>query len=114
MVGTAMRQSPSRLRSPQACALFPHRLGGRLVLVENPHLDVARWLVVEILLAVDGTARNIITITSLEHLRRLPLDGEGDFALLDRGPLLAGMAVELVAGARRHGDGLQPHLARRV
>jgi hypothetical protein len=36
------------------------------------------------------------------------------FALLDGSPLLAWMAVELVAGARRHGDGLQPHLARWV
>ena len=100
--------------SPHACALFHHRLGRRLALVENPHLDVARRPAGEILLAVDGTAWNMIMIAGLEHLRRLPLDGEGDFALLDGSPLLAWMAVELVAGARRHGDGLQPHLARWV
>jgi len=43
-----------------------------------------------------------------------PLTVKRDFALLDCGPLLAGMAVELVAGARRHGDGLQAHLTRRI
>src|SRR5438105_9288339 len=93
---------------------LPDRLGSRLVLVENPHLDVAGGLVGEVLLAVDGAARNMIVVAGLEHLRRLAFDGEGDLALLNRGPLVAGMAVELVAGARRHGDGLQPHLARRV
>src|SRR5215470_15204953 len=93
---------------PLAFALFRDRLGGRLVLVENPHLDVARRLVGEILLAVDGAARNVVTVACLEHVWRLPLDGEGDLSLLDRGPLLAGMAVKLVAGARRHRHRLQP------
>src|SRR5580704_12226230 len=104
----------TRPSAPRACALLRDLLGRRLVLVENPHLDVARRLVAEILLAVDGAARDIIVVAGLEHLRRLPLHREGDFALLDRGPLLAGMAMELVAGARWHGDGLQPHLACRV
>src|SRR5205085_1834856 len=92
-------------------SLFHDGLGRRLVLVENPHLDVARGPVGEILLAVNGAARNVVTLAGLKHLRRLSLDGEGDFAFLDRGPLVPRMAVELVAGARRHGDGLQPHLA---
>src|SRR5262249_11392036 len=91
-----------------------HLLGGRLVLVENPHLNIARRLVGEILLAVDGSARNVIAVADLQHLRRLALDGESDFALLNRRPLVAGMAVELVACARRHGHGLHPYLARRI
>src|SRR5438046_5763275 len=95
-----------------ALSLFANLLGGRHALVENPHLDVTRRLVGEILLAVDGAARHVVMVAGLEHLRRLSLDGEGDFTFLDRGPLLAGMAVELVAGAGRHGDGLQPPLGR--
>jgi len=36
----------------------------------------------------------------LEHPRRLALDGIGDFALLHRPPLIAGMAMERKVGAR--------------
>jgi hypothetical protein len=89
--GTAMARRSRDDGAPRdECALLVHLLGGRLVLIEDPHLDVARRLVAEILLAVDGAARNIIVVAGLEHLRRLPLDGERNFAFLDRGPLLAG------------------------
>src|SRR5437016_1422884 len=92
---TSSREEVSGIagQARQESALFRDLLGGRLVLVENPHLDVARRLVAQILLAMDGAARNIIPVAGLEHLRRLSLDGEGDVALLDRGPLVAGMAM---------------------
>src|SRR6266581_1662639 len=110
-VGLAARKTPT---SEPLHQLVGHCLRGRLALIENPHLDIARGLVGEILLAVNGSARNVIAVAGLQHLGRLALDGEGDFALLNRRPLVAGMAVELVACARRHGHGLHPHLARRV
>src|SRR5262245_49512455 len=90
-------------RSVIAAVLVQHLLRRRLALVEDAHLGVARRLVGEVLLAVDGAARDIIVLAGLEHLRRLALDREGDLALLHRRPLVAGMAVELVAGTRRHG-----------
>src|SRR5262252_845568 len=83
---------------------FLHPLSGWLVLVENPHLDVARRLVAQILLTVDGAARNIVAVAGLEHHWRLPLDRECDLALLDRGPLIAGVAVELIPGSGRRRD----------
>src|ERR1700674_5385259 len=94
--------------------LFRNRLGYRLALVENSHHDVARRLVAEVLLSVDGAARKVVTVVGLEHDWGLSLDSEGDFALLDRGPLIAGVAMELVAGAGRHGDGYHLYFARRV
>jgi hypothetical protein len=62
------------------------------------HIDITNHLVLrsallrasrrtvtgEIVLTADGAAWNIITFAGLEHVWRLPLDGEGDFALLDR------------------------------
>src|SRR3954468_15410786 len=72
-------------------ALIFDLLGSRFALVENPHLDVARRLAAQILLPMDGAARDIVAVAGLEHLRGLPLDGEGDFTLLDRGPLVARM-----------------------
>ena len=59
--------------------------------------------------AVNGAARHVDKLTGLEDARRLALDGVGDFALLHRPPLVTRMAVELVAGAGRNDDGLQPH-----
>src|SRR5215831_1988811 len=100
----------SRLMSP----LFRNRLGYRLALVENIQHDVACRLVAEVLLSVDGAARNVVALAGLEHDWGLSLDGEGDFALLDRGPLIAGVAMELVAAAGRQGNGYHLYFARRV
>ena len=94
--------------------LFRNGLGYRLALVENIQRDVARRLVAEVLLSVDDAARNVVALAGLEHDWGLSLDGEGDFAVLDRGPLIAGVAMELVAGAGRHGDGYHLYFARRV
>src|ERR1700680_1664563 len=94
--------------------LFRNKLGYRLAFVENSHHDVACRLVAEVLLSVDGAARNVVALAGLEHDWGLSLDGEGDFALLDRGPLIAGMAMEVVVGAGRRGDGYHINFARRV
>src|SRR5262249_4161911 len=88
----------SRFMSP----LFRNRLGCLLALVENIHHDVACRLVAKVLLSVDGAARNVVALAGLEHDWWLSPDGEGNFALLDRSPLIAGVAMELVAGAGRH------------
>jgi hypothetical protein len=48
---------------------------------------------------IGNIARNIITGTGLEHLRRLPRDGEGDFALPDRE--LTRPFERILLGARR-------------
>src|SRR5712691_9317022 len=85
--GGGRKRHPPTAAPAARFRLFRDRLGGGLVLVENPHLDVARRLVGKILLAVDGAARNVVAVAGLEHVRRLSLDGEGDFALLHRGPL---------------------------
>jgi hypothetical protein len=54
---------PSWVRCRAAPAsLFGHLLSGWLVLVENPHLDVASRLVGQILLTVYGATRNIIAV----------------------------------------------------
>src|SRR5882724_7891270 len=83
------------LATPHAAgSLFRHDLGLRHVLVGNVHLDRARRCIGEILVAVDGAARNVDPVADLEHARRLALDGIGDLALLDRPPLLAWMAME--------------------
>ena len=108
--GMNKKELVSRFMSP----LFRNRLGYRLALVENIHHDVACRLVTEVLLSVDGAARNVVAVADLEHNWGLSLDGEGDFARLDRGPLIAGVAMELVAGAGRHGDGYHLYFARRV
>src|SRR5271170_2585521 len=94
--------------------LFRNRLGYRLALVEHSHHDVAHRLIAEVLLSVDGAARHVVAVAGLEHDWGLSLDGEGDFALLDRGPLIAEVAMELVAAAGLHGDGLHIYFARRV
>src|SRR5712672_4206386 len=100
----------SRFMSP----LFRNRLGYRLAVVENIQHDIARQLVAEVLLSVDGAASNVVAVAGLEHDWGLSLDGEGDFALLDRGPLIAGVAMELVAGAGRHGDRYHLYFSRGV
>src|SRR5260370_9634630 len=92
--------------------LFRNRLGYRLACGENIHHDVACRLIAEVLLAVDGAARNVVAVAGLEHDWGLSLDREGDFSLLDRGPLIAGVAMELVAGAARHGNGYDRSFAR--
>src|SRR6266700_4221449 len=75
--------------------LLGHRLGLGLVLVRDIELDRARRTVRDILVAVNGAARDIDELADLEHARRLALDREGDFALLHRPPLVAWMAMEL-------------------
>src|SRR6266702_4393219 len=85
-----------------------------LVLVHDVELDRARRLVGQVLITVHAAARDVDAVAGLEGARCLALDGQGDFAFLHRRPLVARMAVELVAGARRYGDGLQPHHARSV
>src|SRR5215471_3157906 len=94
--------------------LLGNRLGHRFALVENVYHDVARRLVAEVLLSVDDAAGNVVALAGLEHEWRLSLDGEGHFALLDRSPLIAGVAMEFVAGTGRHGDGYHLYCARRV
>src|SRR5260370_40584776 len=100
--------SASNTRQPASAARLP------ACPCENIHHDVACRLVAEVLLSVDGAASNVVAVAGLEHDWGLSLDGEGDFALLDRGPLIAGVAMELVAGAGRHGDGYHLYFARRV
>jgi hypothetical protein len=56
----------------------------------------------------------MVAVAGLEHDRGLSLDGEGDFALLDRSPLIAGVTMELVAGARRHCDRYHLYFSRGV
>src|ERR1700719_4346972 len=94
--------------------LIGHRLKQRLVLVHDIELDRARRLVGEILVPMDGAARDVGAVADLERAWLLALDGQGDFALLDGGPLVAGMPVEIVAFFWRNSDGLQPHEARRI
>src|SRR5215831_5205697 len=91
-----------------------NHLGLWHVLVGDVHLDRARRCVGEILVAMDGAARNIDPVAHLEHARCLALDRIGDLALLDRPPLLARMAMELIARARGNDDILHPYLPRRV
>src|SRR5881275_1795684 len=73
------------------------RHGDRRILVHDIEFDRARRLVGHVLVAMDGPARDVDPFTRLEDARRLPLDGEGDFALLDGRPLVAVMTVEFVA-----------------
>src|SRR5229473_4564803 len=94
--------------------LFRHLLGLRLVLVGDVELYRPRRIGRNVLVAVNGAAGNIDEVAGLERARRLALYGEGDLALLHRPPLGARVAVEVVAGARRNDDRLQPHLAARV
>src|SRR5216683_2435295 len=101
-------------RSSTHPRLFCPLLGLRLVLVGDVEFDRARRIGRNVLVAMNGTAGNINEVAGLERARRLALYGEGDLALLHRPPLVARVAVELVAGARRNDDRLQPHLAARV
>src|SRR5260370_25829640 len=70
----------SRFISP----LFRNRLGYRLALVENIHHHVSCRLVAEVLLSLDDAARDVVAFSGPEHDWGPSLDGEGDFALLDR------------------------------
>src|ERR1700722_12747538 len=103
-----------RGKTQAVARLFGSSLVDRLALVENAQHDVAHRLVGEVLLSVNGAARNVVALTGLEHDRRLSLDGEGDLALLDRGPLIAGMTMEMIVGAGWRGDGLHIDFARRI
>src|SRR5437667_11447075 len=98
-----------RPQAAQAAALIRHLLGLRDVLVGDIELDRARRSVRQVLIAVDGAARDEDEFADLEHARRLAPDGIGDLALLHRPPLIAGMAMERIARARRNDDGLHPH-----
>src|SRR5262249_55735100 len=85
-----------------------------LTLVEYIRHDVAGRLVAEVLLSVDSATSNVVAVAGLEHDGGLSLDSESDFALLDRGPLIAVVAMKLVAGARRYRDGDHLYFARRI
>jgi hypothetical protein len=91
-----------------------HLLGLGLVLVRDVELDRARRTLREVLVAVNRATPDVDKITRLHNSRRLALDGEGDFPFLHRPPLVARVAMELVARARRNHDGLQAHHAGRI
>src|SRR5437879_4054314 len=94
--------------------LFGNGLGYRLAPVENSHHDVARGPVAEVMVSVFGPATIAFAVAGLEHDWGLSLDGEGYFPLLHCGPLIARVAMELVACAGRHRDGYHPYFAHRV
>src|SRR5262249_11545128 len=89
--------------------LIGHLLGLRLVLIGDIDLDRARRRVREVLIAVNRAARHVDALAGLEDARRFAPDGERDLALLHRPPLIARMAVELVARARRNHHRLHSH-----
>src|SRR2546422_5187728 len=97
--------------SPNYHGLLGHLFGLGLVLVRDIEFDRPRRTLRKVLVAVNRAARDVDIVASLHETRRLAPDSEGDFAFLHGPPLVAWVAMELVASARRNDDGLQPHHA---
>jgi hypothetical protein len=91
------------------CGLLGYLLRLGLVFVRYVELDRARRKLREVLVAVNRASRDIDELAGLHKTRLLSLDRVGDFAFLDGPPLIAGVAMKLVACARRNDDRLQAH-----
>src|SRR4051812_16761804 len=63
---------------------------------------------------MNDATRNVDTVARLQDTRRLALDGEGDFALLQHRPLIARVTMKVVASAWGNAGRLHAHDAGRV